>query len=152
MLEFQISLNVLWGEGLAKQINLMSKWASITTTPLPLKNPKSMFVESPNAIIVKSYRICSSFYACNNIHVLFCGYTYHQFCAILHLKSKATHYVNPTCGKPITNEWIVSFGFQEKSLLLKRPKQEKGCNIVSTTRAYKAQFHQIVSFVTICFA
>jgi hypothetical protein len=60
---------------------------------------------------------------------------YHQFCASLHLESIATHCVNPTCGKPISNDWIVSFGFQHKSLLLKRPKQEKGCSIINTTRS-----------------
>jgi hypothetical protein len=109
-LEFQISCNVLW-VGLAKNINLMSNGASVTTIPLPLKNPKSMFVKSPNAIIVKAYPICSIFYACNKIMMLSYGCTNHQFCAGLHLESKATHYVNPIWGKPISNDWIVSFSF-----------------------------------------
>jgi hypothetical protein len=77
MLGFQISHNVLWVEGLAKQINLMSNGANVTTTPLPLKNPKSMSIKSPSAIIVKACPICSSFYVCNNILVLSYGYTYH---------------------------------------------------------------------------
>jgi hypothetical protein len=61
VLNFQVSCNVLWAEGLAKQINLMSNGAGVTITSLPLKNPKSMFVKSPNAIIVKACPICSSF-------------------------------------------------------------------------------------------
>ncbi len=93
---------------LTKQINVMSNGVSVIATPLPLKNLKSMFVGSPNAIIVKAYPICSSFYACNNIMVLSCGCTYHQFCVSLHLESKATHCVNPACGKLISNDWIVS--------------------------------------------
>ncbi len=75
VLEFQISCNVLWAEGFAKQINLISNGANVTPTRLPLKNPKSMFVKSSSAIIVKTYPICSSFYACNNILVLSCSYT-----------------------------------------------------------------------------
>jgi hypothetical protein len=146
MLGFQISCNVLWAKGLAKQINLMSNGANVTTTPLPLKNPKSMFVGSSCAIIIKACPICSSFYVCNNIMVLSCGYTYHQFCVGLHFESKATHYVNRTCGKPIFNDWIVSYGFQQKSLLLKRPKQEKGCNIVSTTRSIQGSISPNITF------
>jgi hypothetical protein len=111
-----------------------------------------MYVESPSAIIVKACLICSSFYACNNIQVLSCGCTYHQFCASLHLESKATHCVNPTCGKPISNDWIIIFGFQHKSLLLKRPKQEKDAILSAPQGAYKAQFHQTISFFPIFFA
>ncbi len=36
VLEFQISCNVLWAKGLAKQINLMTNGANVTPTPLPL--------------------------------------------------------------------------------------------------------------------
>ncbi len=93
----------MWVEGLVKQINLMSNGVGVTPIPLPLKNPKSMFVKSHSAIIVKACPICSSFYVCNNVLVLACGCTYHQFCAGLHLESKATHRVNPACGKPISN-------------------------------------------------
>jgi hypothetical protein len=77
VLEFQISRNVLWAKGLAKQINLMSNGAHVTTTPLPLKNLKSMSIESPSAIIIKTCPTCLSFYACNTIMVLSCGCTYH---------------------------------------------------------------------------
>ncbi len=77
VLEFQISHNVLWAKGLAKQINLMSNGANVITFPLPLKNLKSMSIESPSAIIIKTCPICLSFYACNNIMVLSCGCMYH---------------------------------------------------------------------------
>jgi hypothetical protein len=76
MLEFQVLHIVLWGTGLAKQLNLMSNGANVIATPLPLKNLKFMYVRSPNVVIVKTYLICSSFYACNNILVLSCGCTY----------------------------------------------------------------------------
>jgi hypothetical protein len=36
VLKFQISRNVLWAKGLAKQINLMTNGANVTPTPLPL--------------------------------------------------------------------------------------------------------------------
>jgi hypothetical protein len=77
VLKFQILGNVLWAEGLAKNINIMSNGVDVTTNPLPLKNPKSMSIRNPNAIIVKACPICSSLYACNNILVLSCGFTYH---------------------------------------------------------------------------
>jgi hypothetical protein len=60
---------------------------------------------------------------------------YHHFCVGLHLELKATHCVNPTCKKPLTSDWITSFSFQQKHLLSKKLKQEKGCIIVSTTRS-----------------
>jgi len=70
-------LQCVVGKVSCKTINLMSNGANVMAIPLPLKNPKSMFVEKPSAIIVKACPICLSFYACNNILVLSCGCTYH---------------------------------------------------------------------------
>jgi hypothetical protein len=64
-------------KGLVKQINLMSNGADVTTIPLFLKNLQSMSIGSLNAIIVKAYAICSSFYVYNKILMLSYGYTYH---------------------------------------------------------------------------
>jgi hypothetical protein len=86
VLKFQIMCNVLCAKGLAKQINLMSNGANVITTPLPMKNLKSMSTVSLSVIIVKACPICSSFYVCNNILMLSCGCTYHQFCVGLHLE------------------------------------------------------------------
>jgi hypothetical protein len=58
VLEFQILCNVLWAEGFTKTINLMSNGVGVTSTPLPMKNPKPMSIKTPSAIIIKAYPIC----------------------------------------------------------------------------------------------
>jgi hypothetical protein len=61
------------------------------------------------------------FYACNNIFVSSCERTYHHFCMGVHLETKATICVNPTCGKILLEEWITSVGFNHISMKFKRP-------------------------------
>ncbi len=103
-LTFQIYRNEVWTEGLVKQIYNMRNGVGVHAFPLLIKNPTSMTIGSSNVILVEACLIYLCFFSCNNILVLSCGYTYHPFCVGLHLESKATHCVNPTCRKPLTND------------------------------------------------
>jgi hypothetical protein len=129
----------------------MCNGASVHPFPLPINNPTSMLARNSNVILMEVCPICLCFFSCNNIFVLSCGCMYHPFYEGLHLESKAIHCVNPTCEKPLTSEYITSSSFQQKNLLLKRLKQEKGCNIVSTTRSIQGSISPSSKFPYICF-
>jgi hypothetical protein len=103
-LNFQIYCNEVWIEGLMKQIYDMCNGVGVHAFPLPINNPTSMTIGSSNVIFVEVCPIYLCFCSCNNVLVLSCGCTYHPFCVGLHLESKATHCVNPTCGKSLTND------------------------------------------------
>ncbi len=46
------------------------------------------------------------------------------FCMGVHMETKATISVNPTCGKVLLEEWITSVGFNHIDMKFKKPKLE----------------------------
>jgi hypothetical protein len=68
----QASWSKLWIVGLLHQIHFMFNYFSVTTTPLPIKNPSDMLVGNSSVIHVQICPICSLLYSCNNIVVASC--------------------------------------------------------------------------------
>jgi hypothetical protein len=97
----------------------MRNGVGVHAFPLSIKNPNSMLAGNTNVIFVEACPICLFFFSCNNILVLSYGCTYHCFCVGLHLESKATHCVNPTCEKPLTSDWITRSSFEQKQFIIK---------------------------------
>jgi len=119
----------------------MSNGADVIATSLPLKNLQFMSVGSFNAIIIKACLICSSFYVCNNILVLSCGYTYHQFCAGLHLKSKATHCGTLLVGSPYLMIGLLVLVFNKRAYCWRGLNKRRDVVLSTPQGVYKAQFN-----------
>jgi hypothetical protein len=111
-LDQQASQSKLWITGLLHQIHFMSNCSDVTTTPLPIKNPSDMHVQSFSIIHVQACPICGLFYSCNNIVVASCRCTYHPFWLGVHLDKRATHCAKPSCGEQFLINWITSYGFK----------------------------------------
>jgi len=109
---------------LVHQIQLMAHGSGIISAPFHIENPKNMFVGQFRNFWVTHCLIYGLFYACNNIFVSSRGCTYHHFGMGVHLETKVTICVNPTCRKVLSEEWITSVGFNHINMKFKRPKLE----------------------------
>jgi hypothetical protein len=114
----------VWIDGLVHRIQLMAHGNGIINTPLPIENLMNMLAWQSGNFWVTPCLIYGLFYACNNILVSSCGSTYHHFCMGVHLETKVTICVNPTCGKVLSKDWITSVGFNHINMKFKRPKLE----------------------------
>ncbi len=85
-----------------------------------------------DTLYVKPCPICEFLFKCHNIMVSSCGCTYHAFCMGVHLEiNKGVYYAKPTCGQFLSQDWMTSQGFNQVSMLLKKPKLEKSSAKVS---------------------
>jgi hypothetical protein len=69
--------------------------------------------------------ICTLSSSCNNVVVASYGCTYHPFCLGIHLECKMNVCVTPNYIKTLSMDWLLSMGFNQLNMLLKRPKLEK---------------------------
>ncbi len=103
----------------------------MSNTPLPIDNPTTMLPRSHGVIFVEACLICGLYFFCTNIIVSSCGCTYRPFYMGLYMEIDVVHCAKPMWGKLLQSNWITSSGFKQAYVQLKRPKLEKGCNVVT---------------------
>lgn len=92
----------------------MLKCARITTNPIPIEIPNTMFIHTLG--------LATLFPTCP-----ICGCAYHAFCLTTHLERRVNKCANPTCKQSFLEEWLISFGVNHvNTLQLKKEKMEKG--------------------------
>jgi hypothetical protein len=84
----------------------MTHGSGVFTPPLPIENPFEPLERDSQLVLVTNCPIYGFYYARKNIVVASCGCTYHLFCMVIHLKSKAIVRAGAICGKPLSTYWF----------------------------------------------
>jgi hypothetical protein len=88
-LDHRLGISNVWIDGLVHQIQLMTYGNGMITTPFPIENPITPLVGNLKLVLVTNCLICGFYYACKNIVVASCGYTYHLFCMAIYMENKS---------------------------------------------------------------
>jgi hypothetical protein len=109
-----------------QQIQQMANGCSITNCPFPIENPTIIQKRHCDTLYVKPCPIYKFLFKCHNVMVSSCGCTYHAFCMGVHLVIiKSVFCARPTCGQVLSQDWMISQGFNQVNMLLKKPKLKK---------------------------
>ncbi len=116
----------------------MSNGDGVNNKLLPIENPLELLEGIFDFLKIKHCPICGFSFACYNLSVTSCGCTYHPFCLAVYLETKFAKCARPSCGKPLSMDWITSFGFKHINLTWRAPKVEKGVttHAASATKSF----------------
>jgi hypothetical protein len=86
--------------------------------------------------------ICGLFFTCNILVLTLCGCTHHPFCLSVHVGGKDSRKCpSQTCGENFSKEWFNSWGVEQISLQLKRPKIERDDKCITNATISTREAH-----------
>jgi hypothetical protein len=111
----------------------MSNGDGISSKPFPIKHPLELLEGLSNSLKINDCPIYGFSFTCYNLSITSYGCTYHPFYLVVCMETNSAKCARPSCGKPLSMDWIASFGFKHINLTWRTPKVEKGV----TTLCYK---------------